>query len=193
MGTEVVVIGHGASPKGMKWGSRIDEHVVMRLKNPSWQTPEDYGKRCDYMTASCETLPVMLEYKTVPKEYFGQPKRGDWSKITESRFCEKAKAPLRIPLPVHQHWNILFRSLTGTTIADCPNHSVGMAAITYAAEFLKPSEILLVGFDNLLNPDLMYYEKADRGKWVTRHDWKAEHAMISHVEKYYEVEIRGFL
>src|SRR5690348_13506325 len=93
-----LIIGHGASPKGKGWGSGIDEHTVVRLKNPSWQNKEDYGTRCDYMCASTETLPVMLDYRVVPKEYWAQPKKGVWNKTTESNFRAKAKAPLIIPI-----------------------------------------------------------------------------------------------
>lgn len=188
----VHIIGHGSSPKGRAWGSHIDEHVVVRLKNPFWQNAEDYGTRCDWMATSTETCQLMLEYKTVPKGYWAQPKRGKWDSSTESAFRAKAKAPLTIPIDIHNRWNPLFRSLTGMTALECPNHSLGMAAITYVCEFLEPDIVLLVGFDNLLDPNLMDYVKADRGKWVTRHDWKAENQLLGHVSRHYGVEIRGF-
>ncbi len=99
------IIGHGTSPKGKGWGSRIDENVVIRLKNPSWQEPEDYGKRVDYMVSSTETMPVMLDYQRKPKEYWAQPKRGKWAVSIAASFCSRTKAPLRIPLDIHNKWN----------------------------------------------------------------------------------------
>jgi hypothetical protein len=188
--TSICIIGHGASPKGKGWGSRIDENVVIRLKNPSWQSVEDYGKRVDYMVASTETMPVMLDYQRKPKEYWAQPKRGKWAASVEASFRTRTDIPLKIPLDIHNRWNGVFLNLREKE--DCPNHSVGMAAITYACEFLKPDEIQLVGFDNLLNPDLPEYHKSDRGKWVTRHDWKAENSMLPMIEKEYGVKIGGF-
>lgn len=192
--TVCVIIGHGTSPKGKGWGSRIDENIVVRLKDPSWylEHRDDYGKRTDYMAASTETLPVMLDCKAVPIEYWGQPKRGKWSPVTEAKFRERAKAPLRIHLDVHEHWNPLFRSLTGTTQAECPNHSLGMAAITYVCELLKPETVLLVGFDNMLKPNQLEYHKANRGRHPSRHDWFAEHNMLERVAKHYNVTIKGF-
>ena len=67
-----------------------------------------------------------------------------------------------------------------------------MAAITYACEFLSPAEILLVGFDNMLNPLQDEYHKANKGRWTSRHDWVSENAMLALVQGHYGVEIRGF-
>lgn len=184
----ICIVGHGKSALGRGLGSKIDENVVIRLKNPSWQNVEDYGVRVDYMCSSCETLPVMLEYKKVPKEYWGQPKRGSWASSVEQSFRSKAKAPLTIQIDLHNKWNGIFKNLTKE---DVPNHSLGMAAITYAAELLSPEIIYLVGFDNLLDPDLMEYHKANVGKWTTRHDWKAENLMLPIISEKTGVEIVG--
>ena len=191
-GQKLVIVGHGASPKGRGWGARIDQYPVMRLKNPSWQTEDDYGRRVDYMAASTETLPVMLDYKGKPKLYFGQPKRGSWNAVTEASFRSRTDIPLLIPIEVHRRWNAVFRELSELPAGQCPNHSLGMAAITYACEFIKPARILLVGFDNLLEPARMEYHKADRGKWVTFHDFEAENRMLPMIEEAYGTEIRAF-
>ena len=187
----ICIIGHGKSALVRGLGSEIDKFEVVRLKNPSWQNEGDYGTRCDYMAASCETLPVMLEYKKVPKEYWGQPKKGSWSKVTESNFRSKAKAPLTVQIDLHNKWNPVFLGLTDSDLNVTPNHSLGMAAITYAAELLKPEKIYLVGFDNMLNPDQLEYHKANVGKWVTRHDWHAENKMLPIITEQTGVEILG--
>lgn len=185
----ISIIGHGRSPLGKKWGSRIDEHPVMRLKNPSWQKPEDYGVRCDFMAASTETMMVMLEHKRVPERYFAQPKRGTWASSTEQSFRQRAQAPLTIPLDTFLRWNAVFKTLHG---GEVPNFSIGVFGIICCAEFLGAKEIRLVGFDNLLNPERLEYHKADRGKWVTRHDWAAENRMIPEIENAYGVKVSGF-
>lgn len=185
----ISVIGHGQSPLGKGWGPRIDEYLVIRLKNPSWQKKEDYGTRVDYMCSSTETLPVMLDYKQVPKAYFAQPKKGEWNATTEANFRSRAQAPLTIPLQLFLTWNAIFKTYGRE---DVRNFSLGMFAILCACEFLKAEEIRLVGFDNMLNPDLLEYHKADRGKWITRHDWKAEKRMLPLIEKKYGVKIVAF-
>jgi hypothetical protein len=187
--TVITIVGHGLSPVGKKWGSRIDETVVVRMKDASWQSAEDYGSRVDYMASSTEILPVMLDYKRVPKEYWAQPKKGKWSAVTEANFRSRAKAPLRIPLQLFLTWNAVFKSFHD---GDVPNFSLGVFAIICAAEFLKPEEIRLVGFDNLLDPNKLDYHKANKGKWPTRHDWHAEKRMLPEIEKAYGVIIRAW-
>lgn len=44
----VAIIGHGPSPAGAGWGSRIDAcDLVIRMWNCNWQEEEDYGRRYD--------------------------------------------------------------------------------------------------------------------------------------------------
>ena len=185
----VSIIGHGQSPLGKGWGARIDEAIVIRLKDPSWQNKEDYGARVDYMCSSTETLPVMLDYKKVPKEYWGQPKKGTWNPTVEASFRSRAQAPLTIPIDLFLTWNAIFKTLGREEVR---NFSLGMFAILCACEFLRAEEIRLVGFDNLLDPDKLEYHKANKGKWVTHHDWKAENRMLPIVEEKYGVTIVGF-
>lgn len=184
MNPGICIIGHGDSPLGLKLGPKIDEYTVIRLKDPSWQNVEDYGKKTHYMVASTETMLVMLDYKVVPKEYWAQPKLGTWNSLTEKRFRDVAKAPLTVQIELHRKWNGVFKKLS----PDISNHSVGMAAITYAAALLG-KDIKLVGFDNLLDPQRLDYYKANRGKWHSGHDWFAENKMLPMIEEEYGVKI----
>lgn len=44
-----VIIGHGRSPEGRRWGKRIDAaDCVIRMWNWEWQKPDDLGTRYDY-------------------------------------------------------------------------------------------------------------------------------------------------
>lgn len=180
------IVGHGASVRGL--GKRIDEHEVVRLKDPSWQfeRPHDFGSRLDYLCSSTETMPQMLDCRKTPKEYWAQPKYGHYNKGTESQFLSRAKAPLKIPLELFNEWNARYVE-AGMTHR---NFSLGSAAIIFACEFLKPRTIFLAGFDNLMEPERLEYHKANRGKWVTHHDWKTENAMLKVVAGHYGTEIR---
>lgn len=129
----------------------------------------------------------MLDDKRVPIEYWCQPKKGSWSKITEQRFVERAKAPLRIPLEIYLPWLERFRQLRQE---DTPNPSLGLSSIIFASAMLHPKQITLVGFDNLLNPNLLWYDRSDKGlRWTTRHEWHVEHEMLPMIEKEYGTSV----
>ena len=196
MSTETcVIVGHGLSPLHKGWGQSIDQYTVIRMKDPSWQSKEDYGKRMDYCCASTETMLGMLDDRRTAKQYWAQPKKGQWNKHTEGIFRTRLQArgvpkvELVIAEELFKRWNALFLRLNQER-EEVRNHSLGMFAITATAEFLKPQTILLVGFDNLMNPMKPDYWKANRGKWTSGHDWLAEHAMLSTIEKQYAVEIK---
>lgn len=182
----IVIVGHGPSLKGRGRGVEIDRHLVVRLKNPIWETKEDHGSRTDVLCASTETMLALLDYSRTPKEYWAQPKKGSYSKEQEGKFRERAKAPLHIPLQVFLDWNAkyLAKGMKHT------NFSLGSAAIIFALDLTDEREILLAGFDNLLNPEIQGYEKIDRGKWRSDHDWHAEHAMLAEVGKHYGATIK---
>jgi hypothetical protein len=160
------------------------------MKDPSWQSRVDYGRRMDYCCASTETMQQMLDDKRIPVQYWAQPKKGHWNAQTEKGFREKAGAPLLIGAEVFQKWNAVFhRMQQELEHEEVRNHSLGMFAITMTAELLKPETILLVGFDNLVNPMLLDYWKANRGKWTSQHDWLAEHAMLKMIEQQTQTRI----
>lgn len=189
-----VIIGHGMSPLHKGWGQEIDKHIVVRMKDPSWQEPKDYGWRLDYMCSSTETMQAMLDDMRKPKAYWCQPKKGRWDTKVVERFNARAKGvPLVIQEAIFLKWNDVFKRIQHELgNEEIRNHSLGMFAITCVAEILKPAKILLVGFDNLLNPMLLEYCKANRGKWTSNHDWMSERMMIPVIEKELGVKIDAF-
>ena len=181
----ICVIGHGTSLVGKGLGPEIDKHTVVRLKDPSWQVDKDYGKRMDYCCASTETMQQMLHDRRVPKQYWAQPKKGEYNKRLEEHFNRTAKAPLVIPLQLFNEWNERYKEHG----MSCRNFSVGTAAIIYSLDLLGEKVVKLGGFDNLLDPAKLEYWKAQRGKWVSHHDWYTEHKMLQVVAEHYRAEI----
>lgn len=62
---QIAVIGHGRSPEGNGWGSRIDGcHCVVRMWNWHWQNKPDYGSRYDWglIEAHRKALPQWREH-----------------------------------------------------------------------------------------------------------------------------------
>jgi len=163
------------------------------MKDPSWQKVADYGWKTDYICASTETLYKMLDDMRRPREYWAQPKKGKWDRGQAKRFAAQAAAPLLILDEAFEKWNEVFH-LAQAELGHprVRNHSLGMFAITMATERLKPQTIRLVGFDNMLNPGLKEYWKADRGKWQTQHDWPAERLMLPVIEQTMNVKIEAW-
>lgn len=184
----LVIVGHGASLKGKQRGQEIDAHsTVVRMKNPIWETQQDHGKRADVLCASTETMLALLDYPRIPREYWAQPKRGKYSEDMAAKFRARARAPLHIPLDLFVRWNNRYLA-KGMTHG---NFSLGSATILFALELTGEREILLAGFDNLMNPNTLGYHKIDRGSWPSNHDWHVENAMLHELEQHYGATIRS--
>lgn len=154
---------------------------MIRLKDSSWQSLKDYGRRLDYVCASTETLFQCQALK--PREFWAYPKRGEWNRASVERFRAQTLIPVVVWKEVRDRWVEVFK-----TMSDTPNPSLGVAAILFAAE-RGFQDIRLVGFDNLLEPARFDYRKAGKGKVVTRHDWVAEHALLPKIVNEYGVRL----
>lgn len=191
---KVCVVGHGPSMKGKKLGKKIDSYdKVVRLKGSSSVFgSEDYGMKCNALCASTEVMGVFRRQPA--DEYWAYPKKGEFSHPVAMKVITEIEKPVMIPLLFSNHWNQRFRMMG----ADHPNVSTGMAAILFAILRWRPEEIVLAGFDTLVNPDIRF----DRNHDIPRtgvgaypnHDWKLENQLLqilSHIYKVSIVEIRN--
>ena len=142
----------------------------------------------------------MLDDLRTARHYFVQPKKTKWNHHLEAAFRARLagrhgeKTGMTICSELFQKWNAVFHAYQNELGHEpIRNHSIGMFAITVAADILEAKEILLVGFDNLLNPVRGDYFKANKGKWRTDHDWFAERAMLPAIEKMSNVEIKAWV
>lgn len=179
----VHVVGHGPSVLTVP-AKVIDQHVTIRMKDEA-----SYGRRCDWRCSSTETMLAMLQASPPRHGYWCLPKYGKWSNTVEGRFKNLAKRPYKICLDFFTEWNKVFLHLTNT---ECPNFSLGMFAILCAAEYLQARQVVLFGFDNMLNPSLREYHKADKGLWQSGHDWASENRMLNAVRRHYNCKIEGY-
>jgi hypothetical protein len=188
-----VIIGHGTSPLKKGWGREIDKHTVVRMKDPRWQNEFDYGSRVDYLSASTEVMHSMLLTKKNPKEYWCQPKKGEWDAAAEIDFRQKAKgrAPMVILEEPFYTWNKVYLDMRPDPTAQLGfrNFSLGTFTILTVLDRLKETDVRLVGFDNLMEPDLWEYHKGDRGIWKSWHDWHTEKGMLPLFEEHYGATI----
>lgn len=196
-GGSVVVVGHGPSLKGARQGEKIDAcDVVVRLKNCSMLLAEkrSYGTKTDVMCSSTEVLAYLPKVKA--KEYWGYPKKGFYNHASVWQLERKVVPEggvVVIPIEVCDLWNGFFRELG----AKHPNVSTGMAAVLIALDRLRPSKLVLAGFDKVLNPGSEGYRCTvptlfnNGGKSDTGHDWKVENMLLSYLAAHYKAEIES--
>lgn len=184
----VCVVGHGPSLTGANKGKDIDKHEVVRIKTgPGLLGNPDYGSRMDYLCSSTE---VPGTFKgSFAKEYWAYPKRGYYDEGVIKVVAETLPNPIIVELNLINTWNAWFRGLG----AKHPNVSTGMAAIIYSAHRLRPKEIILAGFDTLLNPSLPFTRITEIPRTgvgpFPNHDWEVENKLLSLIEHAYELEI----
>lgn len=179
---KVCIVGHGTSLLGARNGNEIDiADIVVRLKQ-GWKqcldNPDDYGMKVDVLITSTETLGCFEGSQILPiKHYWCYPKYG-WYEEHRVEAIEKHIGKLTdIPLNMINRFNWKFRQQSKH-----PNVSLGMAAILYAKHYLESSEIVLAGFDTLLNPDLAFERnpnipRTGAGSYPD-HDWKLENKLL---------------
>lgn len=185
----ICVVGHGPSLIDQKKGSAIDEFdLVIRLKGCGpliRDHTEDYGTRVD---ALCMTTEVPgLVFDVIAGQYWFYPKNGSYDEVRTFDVVAKRGAPFMIPLDLVNHWNKRFREEAGF-----PNVSTGIAAVIIAAHYYEPETIALAGFDTVLDPSKSFERHPGiprTGVGEIKHDWKAEHELLSLIEKAYDTRI----
>ena len=178
----MIVVGHGPSLVGAGLGSKIDSYdKVVRMKLGPKADPVDYGKRIDMLVASTEVPGCFIE----GVENYAYPKKG-W-------FQEKPLNDLgfsvTVPINLCNMWNAWFRGLG----AKHPNFSTGMAAIIISAHVYRPKEIVLAGFDTMMDNSISFSRndaipRTGAGPFPN-HDWEVEKKLLAHIEQAYSLNI----
>ena len=192
--SEILIVGHGKSIQNAGLGEKIDQYPVVRMKTfKKFHDEKNYGKRTDYLCSSTEVMLGMLG-QAEPIEYWCYPKKGEWSAGTEKKFKKKAENYI-VPLKETEYWNEIFRERSGYggIGSEGRNISTGLAAIIIAAWRLK-KDIILAGFDTLLNPALDYHSVYNPTTRVAHcHKWCIENAMLPEISEHYGVNLCALL
>lgn len=138
----IAVIGHGRSPEGRRWATKIDCcDVVIRMWDWHWQERPDYGNEYDYGVFAI--LPVSM--KAFLAENQRQPMRG-WLGYRRGVVTDQLPDNTEI---IEQTWRDEALALGGKGGAGKLNLTRGCAAACWAIEKARPGErVILVGFDN---------------------------------------------
>ena len=138
-----VVIGHGRSPEGSYWGSRIDScQTVVRMWDWTWQNPVDYGEKYDYglFVLTPKGLRIFTDFnRGTPSRgwlaYFGKPTSGVLPNGVRTEIVDTTR------------WCDICRGMGGAGLTGSLTLTRGCAAAAWAIEHYK--RVVLVGFDNV--------------------------------------------
>jgi hypothetical protein len=140
----MVVVGHGTSPVGKRWGKVIDSYdIVMRLWNWHWQRPRDWGKR--YNLGFYEISPTeMARFNRYNCRYPDQGWVGTLLKPYEGFL------PNNTTLVDQDRWCQEATKMGGSGAG---GKALKLTRGVQAAAWLmstqrQPNELMLVGFDN---------------------------------------------
>ncbi len=184
---KIVIVGHGPSLKGRGLGCLIDTFdKVVRLKGSgSVLGNKDYGHRVDAVCASTEIMGTF--FKIPASEFWAYPKKGTFNPSMVVNVLTRLEKPVMLPLYHCNYWNKRFRQM-----GVChDNVSTGMAAILIAIHRWCPKEIVLAGFDTLMNPEVnfdrnMEIPRSGEGSYPN-HDWKKENELLTVLSNVYKV------
>jgi hypothetical protein len=149
--TVAAIVGHGKSPGGKGWGTRIDAcDFVFRLFDWEWQSTEDYGRKYDFgfYCASYAHINCM------PQRSKARPTIAWIAEPVIDEHQTLAVATLKPPPPTHiieaMAWRKIGRELGGDGCDGRFTQSRGTLTACWAIEYVDPgSTVVLVGFDNV--------------------------------------------
>lgn len=148
-GGVIVLVGHGPSILSGR-GAVIDRHTVVRLKAGTIPDSKHWGTRTDYL---CARSPALAKGKVPYWHFFGE-----WTQRWLDYFDSFGP---RIPFKPGK-----------------PKPSTGLCAVFCAMEFLKPSELAVIGFDRMLSPNRETFKWNSTQPTCWPHDPQAEHAAL---------------
>jgi hypothetical protein len=144
---DVVIVGHGKSPKGKGWGPKIDAcGLVVRMWDWHWQNPDDYGRKYD--VGLFEIAPTLVntfnQYNqhTPTLGYIG-------SLLWRASLCKNM--PRNTEIVNQEPWNQLGKKLGGIGKTGRLQFTRGGVAACWAIDrwAREGDRVILFGFDNI--------------------------------------------
>lgn len=195
---KAIIVGHGPSIMGEEMGSLIDEFdTVIRLKRcqETLKHPENFGSKTDIVAGSLTIAGALRDIDADQYWVFVDSRHTDTDPILIERTPRIFEpAPCILDKPLCDSWDELYRSKRDEMGGQGHNHtSQGFKAIIYALHYLKPDELILVGFDNIYTGEFTWsITRGPKWKHYPDHRWDVEHALLEDVKKTYNAKI-GFL
>ena len=199
-----IVIGHGPSLLTQALGKRIDEYdKVIRLKRCSetLKYPKIYGSRTDVVCGSWTLGPLLKEVESPEYWIFTDSRHIDvTSDQIEQMQLAFAPSICIIDKPLCNKWNKVYfdnreewpieRMTERKKTSDDKGHwhmSAGLHGALMAMEYLRPDELHLAGFDNLLAGKQQTWSITRGPEWphYPDHNWQSEQKVLGLMAEHY--------
>lgn len=195
---KAIIVGHGPSIMGEEMGELIDEFdIVIRLKRcqHTLDVPKNFGTKTTIVAGSLTIAGALRDIEAEQYWVFVDSRHTDVdSAVLESAPKIFNPKPCKLDKNLCDSWDEIYRSKRDEMGGQGHNHtSQGFKAIVYALHFLKPDELVLVGFDNIYSGDFTWsITRGPEWKHYPDHRWDVEHVLIDELKKVYNIPI-GFL
>ena len=195
---KAIIVGHGPSMMLEKMGHLIDEFdIVIRLKRcqKTLKHFEYYGSKTSVVAGSLTIAGALREVKADQYWVFVDSRHSDIDQAVIDNIPNIFKPkPCILDKALCDSWDEIYRSKRDDMGGQGHAHtSQGFKAILYALHFLKPDELILVGFDNIFTGDFTWsVTRGPKWKHYPDHRWDVENELLDDLKKAYDIPI-GFL
>ena len=201
---KAIIVGHGPSILTQSLGRKIDAFdKVVRLKRcaETLRYPKIYGSKTDIVCGSW-TIGGQLKGVKAPTYWIFLDSRHKAVTDQDIATMKLVFKPddLLIDRPLCDKWNKVYydnredypteEMTERKATSDDKGHwhmSAGLHAIMYAMDYLKPDELHLVGFDNLLEGKQKTWSVTRGPDWkhYPDHNWKSEQKVLGLMAEHY--------
>lgn len=185
----IIIVGRGPSLKGKQLGKQIDSFDnVIRLTNAIFD--DDYGYKTDYVLVTTLQISLLrgLDYSNLKEIwlYWTQiplHSKSDLNQIFETiKIVTKYNGEIQLINKKLTKWLNWYKANADPVNLKCPNvtyPSKGTAAVLAAMRLLKPKELFIAGFDNVMGEE----------KLRQCHDFLAENLVVKRAAKELKCQI----
>lgn len=201
----VVIVGHGPSLYEQEHGDWIDDNdIVIRMKFPP-KEQKHFGSKTSIMGGSLTIVDRVFNLPGDKKWIFFDSRHDKIPQTEIDTFINRVfpRGTVQYNVDLCNEWDAIYRSLRKPTTFSkrmrdsnsCDelgerHLSQGFKAILYAAYFLKPLKLRLVGFDNIRHGEFTWsVTRGDTWENYPKHRWDVEHDMLDMVQKRFQMGI----
>ena len=202
---KAVIVGHGPSMLKRELGGEIDSFdFVIRQKRCSetLKYPKQYGSRVDSVCGSF-TIAMSLKQDVAARQYWVFMDSRHHAVSPAQVEQVRRAVPCVILRETCDYWNERYRQLREAFVMDAAQErkktsdelghthmSAGLHTLIYACELLKPTTVMLAGFDNVQSGAFTWsISRGPQWQQYPDHNWPTERKLVPIISEHYGVEV----